>query len=79
LGQEIAPHEAIDRSEALRSFTLAGTWLTREEDLKGSLEVGKVADMAVLDRDYFAVPDEEIKDIQVQMTIVDGQVVWERE
>ena len=35
--------------------------------------------MAILDRDYFAVPDEEIKDIQVDMTIVGGQVVWERE
>ena len=79
LGQEIAPHEAISREEALRTYTLGGTWLTREEALKGSIEVGKLADMAVLDRDYFAVSDEEIKDIQTDMTIVGGQVVWERE
>jgi predicted amidohydrolase YtcJ len=78
LGQEIAPHEAISRKEALRSFTVAGTWLTREEDLKGTIELGKVADLAVLDRDYFTVPDEEIKDIQVNMTILNGKVVWER-
>jgi len=75
LGQEIAPDQAISRLEALRSYTLAGTWLTREEHLKGSLEIGKVADLAVLDRDYFAVPDEEIKEIQVAMTMVGGRVV----
>jgi hypothetical protein len=78
LGQEIAPHEAVSREEALRTFTQGGTWLTREEAIKGSLEVGKLADMAVLDRDYFSVPAEEIKDIQVDKTIVGGQVVWER-
>jgi hypothetical protein len=79
LGQSIAPQEAISREEALLTYTVAGTWLTREEHLKGSIEVGKVADMAVLDRDYFAVPDEEIKEIQVDMTIVNGEAVWERE
>jgi len=77
-GQEIAPHEAISREEALRTYTLGGTWLTREEALKGSIEVGKVADLAVLDRDYFTVPDEEIQDVGVDMTLVDGRVVWER-
>jgi predicted amidohydrolase YtcJ len=79
LGQVIAPHEAISRAQALRTYTSAGTWLTREEAIKGSLTVGKLADMAVLDRDYFSVPEEEIDDIQVDMTVVDGQVVWQRE
>ena len=79
LGQDIAPQQAISREEALRTYTAGGTWLTREENLKGTIEVGKVADMAVLDRDYFAVPDEEIKDIQVDVTIVDGSVLWKRE
>ena len=78
LGQEIAPREAISREEALHTYTTGGTWLTREEDLKGTLEVGKLADMAVLDRDYFTVPEEEIKEVQVEMTVVDGRVVWER-
>jgi predicted amidohydrolase YtcJ len=79
LGQDIAPHEAVSRAEALRTLTVAGTWLTREEGIKSTIEVGKVADLAILDRDYFAVPDEEIKDIEVDMTIVAGQVMWERE
>jgi hypothetical protein len=78
LGQEIAPGQAISRAEALRTYTGNGTWLTREEVLKGSIEVGKLADLDVLDRDYFTVPEEEIKDIQVDMTAVNGQVVWER-
>jgi predicted amidohydrolase YtcJ len=79
LGQEIAPHQAISREEALRAYTSAGTWLTREEHLKGTLEPGKLADLAVLDRDYFAVPDEEIKDLKVDITVTGGQVVWQRE
>ena len=74
LDQYIAPHEAISREEALRAHTASGTWLTREEHLKGTIEVGKLADLAVLDRDYFAVPEEEIKDIQVLLTIVGGNL-----
>ncbi|MEQ9333982.1 amidohydrolase family protein [Thalassobaculum sp.] len=49
-----------------------------EEHLKGSLEVGKLADVAVLDRDYFTVPPQEIREIQVDATILGGTVVWER-
>jgi len=78
LGQAIGPQEAISRDEALWSYTAAGTWLTREEELKGTLEAGKLADIAVLDRDYFDVPEQEIKDIQVQATIIGGRVAWER-
>jgi predicted amidohydrolase YtcJ len=77
LRQHIAPHEAISREEALRAYTISGTWLTRGEHLKGIIEVGKMADLAVLDRDYFAVPEEEIKDIQVLLAIVGGRVVYD--
>ena len=78
LGQLVAPQEAISRLAALRAYTIAGTRLTREEALKGTIEVGKLADLAVLDRDYFTVPDAEIKDVGVEMTLVGGKVVWER-
>ncbi|RPI51639.1 MAG: amidohydrolase, partial [Chloroflexi bacterium] len=78
LGQTIGPQEAISRDEALWSYTAAGTWLTREEGLKGTLEAGKLADVAVLDRDYFEVLEHEIAEIQVQATIVGGRVAWER-
>jgi predicted amidohydrolase YtcJ len=79
LGRGVAPKEAVTREEALRTYTINGTWLTHEEGIKGSIEVGKVADLAVLDRDYFTVPDEEIKDIQVDKTMIDGKFVWERD
>jgi predicted amidohydrolase YtcJ len=78
-GVEIAFDQAVSREEALRTYTSAGTWLTREENLKGTIKIGKLADMVVLDRDYFSVPEEEIRDIQAVMTILDGEIVWQRE
>ena len=78
LGRDVAPQEAITREEALRTYTTNGTWLTREESIKGSIEVGKVADLAVLDRDFFSVSDEEIEDIQVEKTMVSGNIIWKR-
>jgi predicted amidohydrolase YtcJ len=77
-GTLIAPQEAVSRTEALYAYTVAGAWLTREEQYKGPLAPGNLADMAVLDRDYFTCPDEEIKDIQVMMTVVDGKIVYRR-
>ena len=77
LGQLVAADQALNREEALRAYTSGGTWLTREARLKGSIEIGKLADLTVLDRDYFSVPAEEIKDIQAEMTMVGGEVVWE--
>lgn len=76
--QPIAPQEAISRREALQSYTIAGARLTREDHLKGTIAAGKLADLAVLDRDYFRVPDDELKDVKVDMTVVGGKVVWER-
>jgi predicted amidohydrolase YtcJ len=78
LGQPIAPQEAISRREALQSYTIAGARLTREDHLKGTIAAGKLADLAVLDRDYFRVPDDELKDVKVDMTVVGGKVAWER-
>ncbi len=77
-GTPIAPDQAVSREEALTAYTVAGAWLTREEHLKGPLALGMLADMAVLDRDYFTCPAEAIKDIQVEMTILGGKVVYQR-
>jgi predicted amidohydrolase YtcJ len=78
-GTPIAPHEAVTREEALYAYTLAGAWLTREEDHKGPLAPGYLADLAVLDRDYFSCPAEQIKEIQVEMTVVGGMVAYRRD
>ena len=75
-GKVWQPEERIDRVTALKGWTVnAAAYLLREKDL-GSLEPGKRADLIVLDRDYFSVPEGEIKDIQTLMTILGGNVVY---
>ena len=74
-GDRVNGDQQVTRQEALRLFTRANSWYLRMEDRIGSLEVGKLADAVVLDRDYFAVPDEQIKQIRSMLTIVGGQVV----
>ncbi|MCB0000887.1 MAG: amidohydrolase family protein, partial [Anaerolineales bacterium] len=74
----VAPDQALSRAEALHAYTQAGTWLTREEKLKGSIAIGKLADLAVLDRDYFTIPEEEIKEINAVLTIAGGEIVWQQ-
>ena len=73
LGHHVARDQAMSRQEALRAYTAAGTWLTREEKLKGTIEPGKLADLAVMDRDYFAVPEAEIKEIDVEFAVGGGR------
>jgi predicted amidohydrolase YtcJ len=74
-GQAVNPGQHLTRAEALALFTRSNAWFLRMEDRIGSIEPGKLADLAVLDRDYFAVPDAEIKQIRSLLTIVDGRVV----
>jgi predicted amidohydrolase YtcJ len=77
-GQVLLPEEAISPEEALRLYIVAGAYASFEEHLKGSIEVGKLADMVVLSADPTGVPPEEIRDISVEKTIIGGEVVWER-
>jgi predicted amidohydrolase YtcJ len=71
--------ETVTREEALIAHTRSNAYLFFQENALGSLEVGKLADLVVLDRDYLTVPAAEIKDIRPTMTIVGGRVVFERE
>lgn len=77
-GGDLDISQAIDPAEALRAYTWLGAHAGREEHLKGSIEIGKLADMAVLDRDLLSIDPSEIKNIQVDMTVLDGQPVFER-
>lgn len=74
----IAPAQALTREEALRAVTNHGAFLTMEEDRKGSIEPGKLADFAVLSADPLTVPDAALGDIEAEMTIVGGRVVHQR-
>jgi predicted amidohydrolase YtcJ len=66
----------LDRAEALRRYTVGSAWFSGEDDTKGTVEAGKLADLAVLSADYFSVPEEEIKGIESVLTIVGGKVVY---
>jgi predicted amidohydrolase YtcJ len=73
-GQPILGDQTLTRQETLRLATAANKWFIWENDL-GSIEVGNHADVAVLDRDYFAVPDNELMRVRSLLTVVGGNVV----
>jgi predicted amidohydrolase YtcJ len=72
-GQPILGDQTLTRQQALRLATAANKWFIWEDDL-GSIEAGNHADLAVLDRDYFTIPDEDIRRISSVLTIVGGKV-----
>jgi predicted amidohydrolase YtcJ len=77
-GEVVGAEQAISVNDALRLYTINGAYASFEENIKGSIEAGKLADMAVLDRDILSIPAEEIKDMQVEMTIVGGELVYQK-
>jgi predicted amidohydrolase YtcJ len=77
-GKVVSPEECITPMEAIRVYTWNGAYLGKDEDKLGSLEKGKLADLIVLDRDILTIPHEEIKNIKVLKTIVDGKIVYEK-
>jgi hypothetical protein len=76
-GELFYPEQRMTREEALYSYTLAGAWAAFEEDIKGSLELGKLADVTVLSKDIMTVPEPEILEAKVLYTIVGGDVKYE--
>jgi predicted amidohydrolase YtcJ len=74
-GRQLGAGECVSREEALRLYTRDAAWVTFEDDVKGTLSPGKLADVAVLDRDILTVPDEEIPAIRAELTLVGGRVV----
>jgi predicted amidohydrolase YtcJ len=72
------PEQRMTRQEALRSYTANGAYAGFEEDLKGSLTPGKLADIAVLSADIMTVPEEKIPHVRVMHTILGGKVVYSR-
>ena len=70
--------EAISREQALRLYTSSAARYTFEEGRKGTLEPGKLADLVVLSADYLTVPEDQIKDIKADVTIVGGKVIFQR-
>jgi predicted amidohydrolase YtcJ len=77
-GSDVAKNQALSVEDALRIFTINAAYSGFEEKIKGSIEVGKLADLAVLAKDPFASDKAQIKDIEVDMTVVDGNIAFER-
>ena len=70
------PEERMTREEALKSYTIWAAYAAFEENLKGSIEAGKLADFIVIDRDYMTCGESEIKDIRVLQTVIGGKIVY---
>lgn len=70
------PEETPDRLTALRFYTMGSAWFSFDEDVRGSLEPGKLADLAVLSADYLTVPPAEIGNIESVLTLLGGEVVY---
>jgi len=77
-GRAIAKEQAIHVDEALYAYTMGGAVASGDEENRGSIEVGKWADLAVLSNDPLSVPAETLPDIEVDVTLVGGQVAFER-
>jgi predicted amidohydrolase YtcJ len=76
-GLSLYPEEnRLDRSEALKLYTVGSSWFSAEDGKKGSLAPGQLADLAVLSSDYFSIPEEEIKNLESVLTIVGGKIVY---
>jgi hypothetical protein len=77
-GLSILPEEGIPPVEALKLYTEYAAKAAFEEKIKGSITPGKVADLVVLSGDPTKLPADEIKDIQVEMTFINGETVWDK-
>ena len=73
------PDQRMTRQEALRSYTINNAYAAFEEDIKGSISVGKLADITVLSGDIMTLPDEEILDTEVLYTIVGGKIMYQKD
>ena len=76
-GRVFGPSERVSMREALIAYTRSGAFLTREENLKGTIETGRLADLIVLSGDPLQTDPEKLMSMTVEMTILGGRVVWE--
>jgi predicted amidohydrolase YtcJ len=77
-GSVFFPDERLSREQALQSYTLNNAYAAFEEDIKGSLETGKLADITILSQDILTIAEEDIPATEIDMTIVGGEVLYTR-
>lgn len=76
-GKVSGPEQCIRVQEAIRSYTINGAWLDHKEDVKVSIEVGKLADFCIIDGDILTIDPHKTTDLHILMTIVGGNVVYD--
>lgn len=76
-GQAMGPNQGVSIDEAIKMFTLNGAYASFEEDIKGSIASGKLADLIVVSRDPRVVPSEDLGTIRTELTMIGGRVVYE--
>ena len=72
------PEQKISVEDAVKCYTLNSAYAAFEENIKGSIEPGKLADFVVLNENIFKIPHENIKDVKVDMTVFDGEIIYRR-
>lgn len=77
-GRTYGPEQRISAGQAIRAFTLGGAYASFEENIKGTISAGKLADCVILSGDPIQVPPDTIKDVHVETTILEGKVVYSR-
>ena len=78
-GKTLSQHECVSLKEAIRALTINGAYQTFLEDVTGSIEVGKSAELVILDCDIETVPAEEIYQVEAEQTIFKGKLVYKKE
>lgn len=77
-GGRFDPDQRLTREQALQSYTINNAFAAFEEDLKGSITPGKLADLVVVSRDILEIPEPQVRDAVVDLTVLGGEVVYER-
>ncbi len=77
--QHMSDANLLSREEALRIYTNGSAWFSKEEEVKGTLEVGMYADLAILSEDYFTISEDKIPELVSVLTITNGKIVYANE
>lgn len=78
-GMELGANQSIRVMEAIKLYTWNGAYASFEEEIKGSIEVGKLADLVILNDSILSVDPNQIKDLKVETTIIDGEIIYQEE
>ena len=77
--RSLNPEQGLDLETMLAAYTINGAYFMQQEDVTGSIEVGKYADLVVLDQNLFEIPVQEISDTKVLLTLLEGEEVYRNE